>query len=111
MATDNTVATDPSFVWFSMEYAAACNPAPVATIEPNTTICRYPYAKGRSRCSRRCSDVGTTKYTHHMPNVRPVPATATRTASIVQPRAPTTADNEATVPSTPTPTAMIASSP
>ena len=50
------------------------------------------------------------KYTHHMPNVRPVPATATRTAATLQPCAETTADSEATVPTTPSPSAMMVSS-
>ncbi len=49
------------------------------------------------------------KYVHHMPNVSPMPATATKTASNDQPCALTTADNEATVPTTPSPSAMIVS--
>ena len=54
---------------------------------------------------------GTTKYVHHIPNVSPMPATTTKTASNVQPCALTTADNDATVPTTPSPSAMIVSRP
>ena len=50
------------------------------------------------------------KYTHHMPKVSPVPATATRTAATLQPCDETTADNDATVPTTPSPSAMIVNS-
>src|ERR1700739_4144345 len=46
-----------------------------------------------------------------MPKVKPVPATATKTASVVHPWSATTADSEATVPTTPSPSAMIVSSP
>ncbi len=41
------------------------------------------------------------KYVHHIPNVSPTPATTTKTASNDQPCALTTADNDATVPTTP----------
>src|SRR6476620_2102724 len=46
-----------------------------------------------------------------MPNVSPVPATPTNTASTDQPCSPTTADSEATVPTTPSPRAMIVNRP
>jgi len=51
------------------------------------------------------------EYVHHIPNVSPMPATATNTASNDHPCALTTADNEATVPTTPSPSAMIVSRP
>ena len=46
-----------------------------------------------------------------MPKVNPMPASATRIASVVQPWSCTTADRVATVPTTPSPRAMIAISP
>ena len=46
-----------------------------------------------------------------MPNVRPVPATATNDRVDDQPWSPTTADSDATVPTTPSPSAMIVNSP
>ena len=46
-----------------------------------------------------------------MPKVSPVPASATSAASSDQPCACTTADTEATVPTMPSPSAMMASSP
>jgi hypothetical protein len=44
-----------------------------------------------------------------MPNVSPMPATATKIASYDQPCAPTAAETVATVPTTPSPSAMIVS--
>ena len=51
------------------------------------------------------------KYIHHMPKVRPTPASATSAASTDQPWACTTADTAATVPMMPSPSAMMVSRP
>ena len=78
---------------------------------PRTPRCADNRTRRTARDARAAGrDCGTTKYTHHMPNVRPVPATATRTASRSSPCSETTADSDATVPTTPSPSAMIVSS-
>jgi hypothetical protein len=46
-----------------------------------------------------------------MPNVSPVPASATSAASALHPCSATIADSEATVPTTPSPSAMMVSNP
>ena|SRR5437868_3852103 len=107
MATLSTVAK--ALIWFVLD-KIRCDMKPSTSRDDGSNDCHLavtpnerPIAVDVEYRGRRQEVVD-----HQMPKVSPVPAMQTSAASTVQPCSSTTADNVGTVPTTPSPSAMMA---